>query len=303
MPNTVDTYGIVQKKEDVSDIISMISPTETPFTSLTSKDTVHNWDFNWMEDVLRSSAANANVEGVTATPSARTQPTLKENVTQIFQDTYEVTGTTDAISIYGRAKESARLAKNAAKALKLDLERAFVGSQQTMVKPVDNTTARVFAGVQAQINTANRLPTGGVGTAPTEANLLSVLNTVFKAGGTPSVLMVTPDDSTLVADFAKASGRARQINNGKNDRQIVNVVELYVSPYGEQKVVLNRELKSSDMLILDPAMWVKIVLKGRDWFSQKMGITGDKEMTQIVGEFSLKNKNSKGSGFITRSVS
>jgi hypothetical protein len=40
---------------------------------------------------------------------------MKENVTQIFQDTFEVTGTTDAVSIYGRNKETALQANKAAK--------------------------------------------------------------------------------------------------------------------------------------------------------------------------------------------
>jgi hypothetical protein len=80
------------------------------------------------------------------------------------------------------------------------------------------------------------------------------------------------------------------------------VVDLYVSPFGEQKVVLNRELKSTDMLILDPEMWVKIALKGRDWFTEKLAKTGDKEATMMVGEFSLKCKNSNGNAWVTRSA-
>jgi hypothetical protein len=299
---TVDSYGLVQKKEDVSDIISNISPSKTPFTSLTGKETVHNWAFDWMEDILRASANNAQVEGFTATPTARTQPTMKENVTQIFQDTFEVTGTTDAVSIYGRNKETALQANKAAKALKLDLEHAYVGNQQAKVKPVDNTTARKMASVQAQIASGNRVITGGPSTAPTEANLLSALTLSYKAGAEPTIIMVTPDDSLIVADFAKASGRTRNIHNGSADRKIVNVVDLYVSPFGEQKVVLNRELMLSDMLILDPSLWNKVALKGRDWFTEKLAKTGDKEATMMVGEFSLKCKNSNGNAWVTRSA-
>ncbi len=303
MANEVFTIATVGKKEDVSDIMTNITPSATPFTSLTGKETVHQPVFQWLEDVLRASAANAQLEGFTASETARTQPTLKENVTQIFQDTFGVSGTTEATSHYGRKSETARNAANAAKALKLDVERAFVGSGQVMVKPVDNASARVMAGVTAQIAVANKVVTGGAGIAPTEANLLTALNTAYKAGAEPTVIMVTPDDSLIVADFAKASGRARAINNGTSgDRKIVNAVELYVSPYGEQKVVINRELKSTDLLILDPSMWVKVALKGRDWFTETLAKIGDKTSKMMVGEFSLKNKNSKGSAYIVRST-
>src|ERR1043165_2753524 len=297
---TLTTYDTVGKKEDVSDIFSNISPSKTPFISITGKETVHNWAFDWQEDSLRSSAANAQVEGFTASPTTRTQPTMKENATQIFQDTFEVTGTTDSVSHYGRGKETAYQAEKAARALKLDLEHAYVGTGQAKVKPSDNTTARQMAGVQAQIDASMIVHTGGSGIAPTEANLLAAIGNAYKAGAEPTVLMVTPDDSLLVADFAKASGRTRNINNGSGDRKIVNAVDLYVSPFGEQKVVLNRELKLSDLLVLDPSMWVKVVLKGRDWFTKQLAITGDKTSQMMVGEFSLKNKNSKGSAMVSR---
>jgi hypothetical protein len=297
------TYSTVGKKEDVADIISNITPTKVPFTSMTGKETVHNWAFQWEEDTLRSSAANAQLEGAAYSSVDRTEPTLKNNVTQIFNDVFGVSGTTEAVSHYGRGSLMAYYAANAGKALRLDVERAYVGSGQTMVSPANNASARVMAGVQAQIAAGNKVVTGGAGIAPTEANLLTALNTSYKAGAEPTVIMVTPDDSLIVADFAKASGRSRAINSGSGDqKKIVNAVELYVSPYGEQKVVINRELRASDMLILDPSMWVKIVLKGRDWFTEVLAKVGDKVEKAMVGEFSLKNKNSKGSAYIIRST-
>jgi hypothetical protein len=299
---TQNSYVTVGKKEDVSPIVSNISPTKVPFTTMTGKETVHNWKFDWLEDSLRASADNAQVEGFTASETDRTEPSIKDNVTQIFQDTFGVTGSAEAVSHHGRGSLMSYHANLAAKALRLDVERAFVGTAQTKVSPVNNSTARKMAGVQAQIDEDMYVYTGGTGTAPTEANLLTALNASYKEGAEPTIIMCTPDDSLIVADFAKASGRARAINNGSSDKKIVNAVELYVSPYGEQKVVLNRELKLSDMLILDPSMWIKIALKGRDWFTETLAKVGDRTAKMMVGEFSLKNKNSKGSALITRAV-
>ena len=59
----------------------------------------------------------------------------------------------------------------------------------------------------------------------TEAKLLTAGQTAFTNGSSPSVFMVKPADSTIVAGFSAASGRNREIAQGKT---LVNVVDLYV---------------------------------------------------------------------------
>ena len=77
----------------------------------------------------------------------------------------------------------------------------------------------------------------------------------------------------------------------------MNVVDLYVSPFGEQKVILNRFLKATEALLFDPAMWSLVTL--RPWTRELLAKTGDNDRHLIVGEFSLKHKNYKGTGRIT----
>ena len=49
--------------------------------------------------------------------------------------------------------------------------------------------------------------------------------------------MIKPADAQTVANFAASSGRERDFGTGKT---VVNVVDIYVSPYGTYKTVLNR---------------------------------------------------------------
>ncbi len=58
MATLLTNYDIVGAKEDVSDIISLISPTETPFTSSIGKESVHNTLFSWQEDALATPNLN-----------------------------------------------------------------------------------------------------------------------------------------------------------------------------------------------------------------------------------------------------
>lgn len=62
MANTYTVYEVIGKKEDVSDIITNISPTTTPFQSMIGKESVSNTLYQWQEDTLASAAANAQYD-------------------------------------------------------------------------------------------------------------------------------------------------------------------------------------------------------------------------------------------------
>jgi hypothetical protein len=138
----------------------------------------------------------------------------------------------------------------------------------------------------------------------TEANLLTALQQCYGNGAEPDTVMVTPNNALTVAGFAKAVApgatsaasvayRSRLIGQ---ETKLVNAVDIYMSPFGEVKVVLNRFLKNltpptgvAYTLVYDSSMWVKATL--RPWFRQALAITGDFTPQMIVGEFSLKHKN------------
>ena len=87
--------------------ITNITPTDTPFQSSIRTEKVHARTFSFQEDTLAAAADNKLVEGATLSESTRNPTTLLSNVTQILSKTFEVSSTADAISTYGRAKETA----------------------------------------------------------------------------------------------------------------------------------------------------------------------------------------------------
>lgn len=298
------SYDTVGAKEDVSDVISNITPTKTPFQSMIGSEKVHNTLFEWQEDELRDAAANAKVEGFDATAVDRDPTWKRQNYTQILSDTFQVTGTNDAIAYYGRVKESAYQAAKVMSQLKRDFEYALVGVH-TAAAAGDSSTARYFANYAKQLaattaaaagSPAQWIKTGGTTTVVSEANVLDVQEYLYDEGADANTLMVTPVNSRSISDWVKASGevRTRDIGNG---RTLVNVIDVYVSPFGKLNVVMNRFLKAGNTLIFDPAMWVKCTL--RPWFRETLAKTGDNMKMMVVGEFSLKHKNWKASGLIT----
>ena len=293
------TYDQVGKKEDISDVISNISPTATPFQSLIGQESVNNTVYQWQEDDLASVAANAAVEGADGTDADLTPTTMRSNYTQIMQKTIKVSATADAVSTYGRAKETAyQLSKKSAE-LKREFEYELVGKAQNAAAG-STSVARKFGNVWGQDAAGNALisssttVTNGTAAALTEAMVLSVNQKLYEAGGEASYIMVKPADSLIFADFAKAAGRYREFYN---ETKIVNVVDIYVSPFGTQKVVLNRFMKADSALLFDPANWKKAVL--RPFSRTLLAKTGDADRHFIVGEFGLKHTNYKASGAIT----
>jgi Family of unknown function (DUF5309) len=301
---TFQTYEQVGIKEDVSDIITNLTPTKTPFQSAIGSEKIHNIHFEWQEDTLRAAGSNAQLEGADASFVTVHPTSIRTNRTQILTEAVQVSETTDTVSTYGRAKEMAYQMRKSSSQLKRDLEFAYVGSAQTLVIGSD-TVARQMNSAQLMIDASAIVYTGGTVAVPaplTEVALMTALQECYTNGAEPTRIQVTPTNSVVLAAFAAAAGRFRTFQNATpGDKMIVNVVNLYVSPFGEQKVEINRFIKAKNTLVYDPSMWAKAVL--RPWARTALAKTGDSSKQQIVGEMSLKHKNFFASGMVVEAVS
>jgi hypothetical protein len=288
MYSTYDQIGIA---EDISDVITNISPTKTPFQTSIGSEKIDNRLFQWQEDSLRAQADNKALEGFTATDVARSPTVMRQNYTQILSDTFRITATSDVVRTYGRAKETAYQLAKTGEELKRDLEFSFVGINNAAVAGAETVTAREMASALNMIDAGNVIAGGTA--ALTETMILNCHRATYDAGGEPEILMIKPADALIVAGFAAASGRQRDF---KDSRTITNVVDLYISPWGELKVVINRFLLSTVAFMYQPDMYKKCVL--RPWTKESLAKDGDSNRTMVVGEFSLKHKNFKAGGYV-----
>jgi hypothetical protein len=289
---TYTTYDQVGKKEDVSDIISSISPFATPCQSMFKNEKVTARTFSYLEDSLADSAVNAAVEGADATMLSLTDATERTQNTQIMVKGFQVSATADAVATYGRAKETAHQLAKKLKEIKKDYEKAMVGVAQAAVAG-NASTARKMTSVINQISTTVDAGTNATD-AMTEAKLLLAGQTAYDNGSEPDTFMIKPADAQIVAGFSAASGRNREIAQGKT---LVNAIDLYVSPYGEYRVVLNRELLTTHALLIDPTMFKTCTL--RPFTRTLLAKNGDSDRHHIVGEVSCKHTNFGDSVMIT----
>lgn len=301
------SYDMVGVKEDISDIITNISPTKTPFQAQIGTEGVHQIHYQWQEDSLIAAGANAQVEGAAAPSAVMNATVLRDNYTQIFSKTAQVSGTANVTKSYGRDKELAYQLSLRSAELKRDLEYALVGVNQTFTAGSDSV-ARVTASYMGMcgtpgtnafsvytVNSASGALNTAIGAnvagALREDIVTTVAQSLYNQGADPDTLMVKPSDALLVSGF-QANNRTRFVENGQ--RTIVNTVDLYTSPFGDLKVVKNRFILTSTALVYEGTMWKRAVL--RNWFRQTLAITGDATTVQIIGEFGLKHRNFAASG-------
>lgn len=289
---TLVTYAMVGVAEDVSSTIANISPSATPFQSMIKSEKVHSRTFEWLEDSLRASAATALVEGADSSMTAVGQPTTRSNTTQIIGESFQVSATSDAVKTHGRAKETAYNLAKVLKQVKLDVEKSMVGVSQAAVVGTA-AAARKMASIDQQISTT--VDAGSNATdALTEAKLLELGQTCYTNGSDPSVLMIKPADSTIIAGFASSSNRQRDLADNKT---LVNAIDVLVTSFGTYRVVLNRECLATNAYLIDPSMFKQAVL--RPFTRTLLAKTGDSDKHMVVGEVSVKHSQFADSGMIT----
>src|SRR5579859_7946434 len=112
MPVITNTYTAWDAKgirEDLSDVIYRISPTETPFMSSVGKGSVQQQYYEWQNDALAAaSTSNAQIDGNDYTSFPAVVPTQRlGNYTQISAKQTLVSGRLDRVKKAGRKSETA----------------------------------------------------------------------------------------------------------------------------------------------------------------------------------------------------
>jgi hypothetical protein len=244
-----------------------------------------------MQDSLASVGANILVEGANAGAASTVTQVVKTANTQIFGKVVSVSGTAEAVEKYGRSSDLALAISKAGKELKRDIEHSFVGLTQAGTAG-SGSAGRQLTSAANQISAATT-NTAGTNRTFTEALLLDVLEKCYSEGGEPNQVQVTPSHSLIVAGFAASSGRNRDFGN---DRKITNVIDVYVSPFGEVSVVNNRFLQNNTALILDTEYWNRAVL--RPMQTIQLAKAGDSDQRQMLTELTLVCESDVASGKI-----
>ena len=296
------TSAAIGNREDLSDAIYRISPTQTPFLNLASKGKATHTLHEWQTQDLASAAANAQAEGDNASAKTVTPTVRLASRTQISTKTVIVSNSQQAMNPAGRKDEMGYQLALASLELKRDMEFGLTQNR------VGTSSPRSVKGLPCWIG--DNVDTGGSYVAPvytstdgttntdgtqiafTESRLKNVLQKIYTAGGEPDVIMLPP---LAKQTFSTFTGNATRFDKSE-DGKLFASIDVYVSDFGEIKAVPNRFQRVRDVFILQSDKWAVAYL--RPFTTIELATTGDAMQRELVVEYALEARAPKANGAV-----
>ena len=305
-----DRYTAIGAREDLTDVIYDISPTDTPIMSSIGKTKATSVTHEWQTDSLAAATtANALVEGASASEGTITPTTRLANLTQIVGKTVMVSGTLLASDLAGRKSEMAYQLAKASAEIKRDIE-TIITANQGQTAGSSGSSARKMGSLLSYIKTnTSKNGTSLTGVDPTtlgvstrtdgstrtftETILKDVIAKVFSSGGTPSALFVSPAQKQVVSGFTGLAAQRYQVPTS-GQATILSGADLYQSDFGVLQIVPNRFQRTRDALVLDPEYAALAYL--RPFQTNDIAKVGDADKKQILAELTLEVRNEAAHG-------
>jgi hypothetical protein len=297
------TFSAIGNREDLTDMIYNISPTDTPFMGNIGKTKATAVLHEWQSDTLAAAAANAQLEGDDIASFTSVSPTSRlTNTCQISYKNVVVSGTQDAVNKAGRQREIVYQLTKRAKELRRDMEFVLTNNQAPVTG--NSTTARALRPLPSWYSTCVSKASDGTngstsaargdGTqrALTESMVKSVLQTAWTNGGDVDLIMTGPFNKTVVSSF---TGNATRFVKAETE-ELVATIDVYRSDFGTHKIVANRFSRDREVHLLDTELWATAFLRPQQAID--LAKTGDSEKGMVLSEYTLEGRNEKGSGII-----
>jgi len=314
---TYETYEVEGMREDLGPIIYNIDPVDTPMMNSIARGTATQVKHEWQTDSLDAAAFNVRDESnepVIDEPSATIRP---NNELQIFDKSLSVSGTLQAVTLAGRQAELGYQLARLAKSLKRDCEFTITQHQALSVGAVDGGAGseRALASYECWMRgtNANR-GTGGADCAstlgtpdaaaqPTDASaanrralqenmLQRVIQECWTKGGDIDLVIAGPFNKRQISGFA---GNSTRFDIGE-DQRLTSAISVYISDYGEHRIVADRFSRDRSVLCVDTMYWSMNFL--RPFRETPLAKTGDSERRLMNVEYTLAAYNQASSGVV-----
>lgn len=298
--NTFLTTSAIGNREDLTDVIYRISPTQTPVLNMAAKskatNTLHEWQ---TQDLASAVTNNAQVEGDNASAKSVTPTVRLQNRTQISTKTVVVSGTQRAMNPAGRNDELAYQLSLSSLELKRDMESSATQLDVSATAPrqsrglrgwlVDNVNNN--GGTLASYTSNTGYSTGTLRSF-TESQVKDVLQKIYTAGGEPDTIMLPP---ALKQTFSGFTGNATRFDKSE-DAKLYASVDVYVSDFGELQAVPNRFMATRDVFLLQSDKLAIAYL--RPFQTIELAKTGDADQRELVVEWTMECRAPKAHGAI-----
>jgi len=259
--NTYDTTNpgsAVSNREDLTDVLSILAPEETPILSSLNKQKANATFVEWTVDSLADPVTAGIREGLdvgTFTDKFAGRARLG-NYVQKFRRDFQVSDLQEAVDSVGPAKIAQAEAKSI-RELKRDIEATLASANDRAVED-GSSTAYALRGLGDWLDSAGpsdvpagfRTPAASIYTAAEagttefgEEALNDIITSIFEQTGSTNDLMLIADTGLrrVIADFARTSGSSdnsvRNVNYDGGSGQITLRVDMYESDHGMVSIV------------------------------------------------------------------
>ncbi len=295
MPIGLLTYDDASRREDLVDVITNVSPQDTPLlsgnigTGPDATNTLHEY----LADTFAAAADNAQVEGQAFTVVDLQAPTRNTSITQIFTDAIQVTGTEESVNTAGVRSAFQYQLEKAMKEHAKDIELALMAGSTASG---NSGVARRMDGVLACITTNRSTVASGTSLSETEFN--SIMELVkLTTDEIPSQIYV---GSTLRRDInGFTANNTRYV--AADDRRLVRPVNVYEGDFGVHEVFWHRNVSNAanakELVAITPKYFQKSWLSGRKTFVKRIASDGDRERAMVISELTLECLAEEASAF------
>ena len=259
--NTYDTTNpgsAVSNREDLTDVLSILAPEETPILSSLNKQKANATFVEWTVDSLAAPVTSGIREGadVTTFTDKFAGRARLGNYVQKFRRDFQVSDLQEAVDSVGPAKIAQAEAKSI-RELKRDIEATLASANDRAVEDGAGT-AYALRGLGDWLDSAGpadvpagfRTPAASIYTAAEagtaefgEEALNDIITSIFEQTGSTNDLMLIADTGLrrVIADFARTSGSSdnsvRNVNYDGGSGQITLRVDMYESDHGMVSIV------------------------------------------------------------------
>ena len=286
-------------REDLSDILFDVSPTETPFITACKKNKATATNHEYLTDRLEDAVTdNAQIEGQDADPVQAASRVRLGNYTQILSKWALVTGTQERVLKGGGIKsEMAYQVARRLKAIKRDAESSMVGVDQSKVAG-DESNPRIMGSLSTYLSgtsfqSLDGTPPAGNGvdtpvngtTRPfTEDILQDALAVLWEqSGGNENIMMLTGSVLRGVLSTFTASS-TRYVTT--DDKKLVASIDVYDGDFHTVTVAPDRFTLAANVFLIDQEYVACSDL--RPVFTKDLAITGDTTRKEIIWETTLE---------------
>lgn len=299
MDGILNTYGDVSRKEDVLGLIEILTATEKSIFNTLGKTKAIDMVHSTLTDTLETAGSNAVAEEADYTTKTLTTPPRLTNLVQIVAVQYTVSRTQQQIEHYHGQNELVRQRGKWMKAWHNSAEFDLVRS--TLVSGVSGTIPKMKGILQA-ISKATNTSAHNSGTVWSASILKGIMKDNWDNSNGDvatdvymgSFLKDKTDDFTNKTNVTYSSG---------NEKQIVNVVDVFETGFGRVRVHAHRYVQQSSdatgrVLGINPDK-LKIAILQKPFLDPGLSRLGDYDKEAIVGKLTLEVHNQDSNWFYT----